>query len=163
MSPFVTNDVVCQSLSQAPVTSSTLPHTLAAALSSSCHELHSSLFTRCHSPELLSRTPHFSRAPVMSSTLPHTLVATLPSSCHRLHSSLELLSRAPLFFSLTVPSDFDEDTCFIVPDNKADATPHLQVLFKWDINNFFQDPGERQPVALETGFKFVSNSCVCLT
>jgi hypothetical protein len=68
-----------------------------------------------------------------------------------------------LLFSLTVPSDFDEDTRFIVPDNKADATPHLRVLFKWDINNFFQDPGERQPVVLETGFKFVSNSCVCLT
>jgi len=59
-------------------------------------------------------------------------------------------------FSLTVPTAFNEGTCFIIPDDKADATLHLWALFKWDINNFFQDPGEWQSVTLETGFKFVS-------
>jgi hypothetical protein len=71
MSPFVINDIICQSLSRAPGTSATLLHTLVATLPSSCHELHSSPFTCCRSLELLSQ------APLFSTQLPHSLALSL--------------------------------------------------------------------------------------
>jgi hypothetical protein len=57
--------------SRAPVMSSTLLYTLIVTLSSSCHKLHSSLLTRCHSRGLLSR------APLFSTQLPHSLALSL--------------------------------------------------------------------------------------
>jgi hypothetical protein len=71
MSYYVTHDIACRPLSRAPVMSSTLLHSLVATLLSSCHELHSSLFTCCHSPELLSW------APLFPTQLTHSLALSL--------------------------------------------------------------------------------------